>query len=684
MVQNGTETKTDHVTVAAILADIRDGGWQKLVAHVKTRYSSALQAAKQQGDPDPYKTAKEAVHDIKKRLPGVLFSGEFSQRANEHIIAHSGLLCLDIDHLEDGPSLKLALANDDYVQACFDSPTGSGLKVLVRIEPDVTSHGCSFLAAQKYFWERYGAKVDNCKDVARLCFVSDDENIFIRAEEATLLEPLPPESKPEAAPPPPRDIDAELTAKCGAAYYVTSRGAVVINESYFVQRICRENLVFFEHDENRFWRYNAVNGAWEAVVPELIKELVRSEWERLTDLFDEPGLAFKINNGLLNALVSGIRSHSARSKVFKRLKSIIHSANGMLEIHSDGSWELMPFSPAYYARNPTSIVWDPDATCPKFDALLEFGLPPDDISLFWRWFGSVLLTGNAAQRILLLIGKAATAKSTIAEVVEMVRGLTNCTALRTKFLHERFEIGRLFGFSFLTAKDVPGRFLEEDGAQALKKLVGHDYVPGEVKGSMVSVPVYGDFDCVVTCNERLLVRLEGDTDVEAWRRRLMIFEFLNVIPEEERISNYAQILFAEEAPGILRKAVAGAIDHLAELEARCNFIETDEQKAAWDHLLSESESVKYFVAERVQRVVGGPGLATEELVTAYMKYCDERNLAPLRHQAGRTRSPRYHDVNPWRPCWQQYRARNGKRARGYPHVALVQVTKRRRPVPRHP
>ena len=163
----------------------------------------------------------------------------------------------------------------------------------------------------------------------------------------------------------------------------------------------------------------------------------------------------------------------------------------------------------------------------------------------------------------------------------MVVGLVNCTALRTKLLHERFEIGRLFGYTLLTAKDVPGDFLEKEGAQALKTLVGHDYIPGERKGSMESVPVYGDFDCIVTCNERLLVRLEGDTDVEAWRRRLMVFEFLNVIPEEERISNYAQILFAEEAPGILREAVAGAIDHLAELEARGDFIETDEQKAAW-------------------------------------------------------------------------------------------------------
>ena len=61
----------------------------------------------------------------------------------------------------------------------------------------------------------------------------------------------------------------------------------------------------------------------------------------------------------------------------------------------------------------------------------------------------------------------------------------------------------------------------------------------------------------------MLVKLEGETDVEAWRRRLMMLEFLNVVSEEERIKDYAQVLFAEEAPGILRKAVADAIAHLA-------------------------------------------------------------------------------------------------------------------------
>jgi hypothetical protein len=468
-----------------------------------------------------------------------------------------------------------------------------------------------------------------------------------------------------------RDIDRELTIKCGPAYRITEKGAVIINHNYFVQRFCLENLVIFEQDENQFYVYCKETGAWQKAVPEIIKEKMRSDWERLTHSFDEPLLAFKIADYLLNSLVNGIKAHSGRTKVFKRLRNIIHCANGMLHISDDGRWRLMPFSPGYYARNPIPIPWDPDGSCPKFDALLKFALPPDDVSLFIRWFGSVLLTGNAAQRILLCIGKAATAKSTIAEVVELVRGLTNCTALRTKLLHERFEIGRLFGFSLLSAKDVAGRFLEEDGAQALKKLVGHDYIPGEVKGSMVSVPVYGDFDCMITCNERLLVRLEGETDVEAWRRRLMVLEFLNVISAEKRIDNYAQILFAEEAPGILRVAVEGAIAHLAELRARGNFAETATQKARVDHLLAESESVRYFVAERVYRVRGGPGLATEELVGAYIDYCNDRDWRPYGIKQVERALPdimmAIHGVHVG-----AHIMRDGKRGRGYPHVALAQ------------
>jgi hypothetical protein len=133
MVSSASETKTFQREISFVLDGIRNGRWKSLVERVKARYAKAFQAAEKQRAPNPYETAKEAVSDIKKQLPGVLFSGEFSYRANEHIVNHSGLLCLDLDHFQNGSSLKHALAGDDHVQAFFVSPTASGLKILLRI-----------------------------------------------------------------------------------------------------------------------------------------------------------------------------------------------------------------------------------------------------------------------------------------------------------------------------------------------------------------------------------------------------------------------------------------------------------------------------------------------------------------------------------------------------------------------
>ena len=84
-----------------------------------------------------------------------------------------------------------------------------------------------------------------------------------------------------------------------------------------------------------------------------------------------------------------------------------------------------------------------------------------------------------------------------------------------------------------------------------------------------------------------------------------------------------------------------------------------------DHLLAESESVRYFVNERVLRVRGGAGLSTEELV-AYIDYCDDRNWRPYGIKQAERALPdlmmSIHGV---------HIERNKKRVRGYPHVALA-------------
>ena len=307
---------------------------------------------------------------------------------------------------------------------------------------------------------------------------------------------------------PPAFSEADLVAKCGPFFWVDQWGNITkINESYIAQRFCLEHLVLYEQVEGWFFVFDKATGAWRAVADDVVKTMIIAAWERLVVLFGRPALHRKANNGLFGSLTNLVRALCGRTEVFKRLKRVLHCKNGML--HMEYQPRLMPFSPEYYSRNPIPIAYNPEAKCPKFLAFLNEVLEPDDVSLLIRWIGSCLLTGNVAQRILILVGIAHSGKSTIAEIVEHLLGRVNVTALRTDQLGERFEIGRLFGYTLLTAKDVPGTFMEQRGADVLKRLVGHDYTPGERKHGMKHVEVYGDYDCLITCNKRLAVKLDG-------------------------------------------------------------------------------------------------------------------------------------------------------------------------------
>ena len=171
------------VVISDVLEGIKSGRWREPIEQVRKAYARAYETAVKEANPDPYKVAKDAVNSLKRRLPGVTPSGRFAKRASAEILAHSGILCVDMDKLDDPASLREKLKSDPNVLTAFVSPTGRGLKVWVRIHPDASLHRASFLAAQRHFKEAHSVDIDgDCKDLARLCFVSDDPEIFIRTD----------------------------------------------------------------------------------------------------------------------------------------------------------------------------------------------------------------------------------------------------------------------------------------------------------------------------------------------------------------------------------------------------------------------------------------------------------------------------------------------------------------------
>lgn len=115
----------------------------------------------------------------------VTFSGLFSKRSDNALMRHSGLICVDFDHLTDKDSLKLKLLQDEYfdTEMLFVSPSGDGLKWVLSIDIAKHSHSKYFGGIEGYIKQTYGLQIDpSGKDVSRACFLPHDPEVFINTK----------------------------------------------------------------------------------------------------------------------------------------------------------------------------------------------------------------------------------------------------------------------------------------------------------------------------------------------------------------------------------------------------------------------------------------------------------------------------------------------------------------------
>ena len=97
---------------------------------------------------------KEKRNLIKQQLPAVCFSGEFSERKDKSILQHSGFICLDFDGFKSTKDLlktRNTLTSDEYSYSVFTSPSGNGLKAIVKIPQDPENHVKYFMSLQDYY-----------------------------------------------------------------------------------------------------------------------------------------------------------------------------------------------------------------------------------------------------------------------------------------------------------------------------------------------------------------------------------------------------------------------------------------------------------------------------------------------------------------------------------------------------
>jgi hypothetical protein len=126
---------------------------------------------------------KTKRNELKKNLPAICFSGTFNRRADDAIIEHSGLICLDFDGYDTTEQMlsdKDSMRNDKYVMAVFISPSGNGLKTIVKIPTDPINHKKYFDALEKHFDSKYFDVTS--KNISRVCYESYDADVYINKD----------------------------------------------------------------------------------------------------------------------------------------------------------------------------------------------------------------------------------------------------------------------------------------------------------------------------------------------------------------------------------------------------------------------------------------------------------------------------------------------------------------------
>lgn len=165
----------EHKSLPAILEEIRTGKYKHAIVYLRKSLAEKKE---------------EAYNKAKKSLPAFTPSGKFvGGRKLEFLAEYSNCIILDIDKLSttDLQNAKHLANQSEFTYASFISPSGNGLKILVKINSDKANHKEAFLLVQAHYESILKLKIDKSgKDVTRLCFYSFDENLYLN-ENATVF-----------------------------------------------------------------------------------------------------------------------------------------------------------------------------------------------------------------------------------------------------------------------------------------------------------------------------------------------------------------------------------------------------------------------------------------------------------------------------------------------------------------
>lgn len=324
------------------------------------------------------------------------------------------------------------------------------------------------------------------------------------------------------------------------------------------------------------------------------------------DELDADPLTVNTQTGILRFRVTGEGKAKTASVVLEP-----HTRQAMIEGRNQPQY-ITKMMPADY---------DPDATCPRFDAFLERVQPDADIRAFLQtWFG-LSMTALPVQKFLYCYGMGANGKSLLATLMRRMLGdyatmikIQSLTGQNRKSGADATpDLMRLIGArAAITSEPEESERLQE---QKIKEMTGgEEMLVRALHTDFVEFTPY--FKLMFTANHKLDIR---GTDDGIWRRTLMVPWDVQ-IPEAERDRSLGDTLFDTERSGILNWMIAGLVEYL-----EYGLQEPASVRDATEEYRRDSDPIGDFLTNACEIDGGSDWLSARDLIDACYLYQLENN-----------------------------------------------------------
>jgi putative DNA primase/helicase len=311
-------------------------------------------------------------------------------------------------------------------------------------------------------------------------------------------------------------------------------------------------------------------------------------------------------------LARSIPGVSVTSSQLDHNQMLVCAENAVIDLRTGAA---IPANRGHLITKQIGTAYDPQATCPQWEAFLETVTGNDkELIRFLQTAIGYTLTGMTTEQCLFFLhGKGQNGKGVFTTIIQALLGDYAQTAPESLFVVNKQgggipnDLARLVGCRLSVAAE-----LDEGAAFAesrIKSLTGSDTITARFlhKEYFDFAPTHKFW---ISGNHKPAIR---GTDKGIWRR-IRLIPFTVTIPEDKKDKRLAEKLKGE-LPGILNWAIAGCLRWQSEglLVPSCVKSATEEYRAAED-----------VVGQFISDATAPHGeTAKSELFDHYLKWCDK-------------------------------------------------------------